>query len=80
MILRTEPDRPQLRRDRDAEKGMAVSVGRVQPCPVLGIKLVAMVHNTLRGAAGGAILNAELLAAAGYIQDYSVQSTAVSQA
>jgi aspartate-semialdehyde dehydrogenase len=80
MILRTEPDRPQLRRDRDAEKGMAVSVGRVQPCPVLGIKLVAMVHNTLRGAAGGAILNAELLAAAGYIQDYSVQPTAVSQA
>jgi aspartate-semialdehyde dehydrogenase len=80
MILRTEPDRPQPRRDRDAENGMAVSVGRVQPCPVLGIKLVALVHNTLRGAAGGAILNAELLAAAGYIQDYSVQPTAIGQA
>jgi aspartate-semialdehyde dehydrogenase len=80
MILRTEPDRPQPRRDRDAENGMAVSVGRVQPCPVLGIKLVTLVHNTLRGAAGGAILNAELLAAAGYIQDYSVQPTAIGQA
>jgi aspartate-semialdehyde dehydrogenase len=77
MILRTEPDRPQTRRDRDAENGMAVSVGRVQPCPVLGIKLVALVHNTLRGAAGGAILNAELLAAAGYISDHPVRSSAV---
>jgi aspartate-semialdehyde dehydrogenase len=82
MIVRNEPDRPQPRRDRDAENGMAVSVGRIQPCPVLGIKLVALVHNTLRGAAGGAILNAELLAAAGYIGDYSTsaQSTPIRQA
>jgi aspartate-semialdehyde dehydrogenase len=80
MILRREPDRPQPRRDRDAENGMAVSVGRVQPCPVLGIKLVSLVHNTLRGAAGGAILNAELLVAAGYIEDTPVPSTALRQA
>jgi aspartate-semialdehyde dehydrogenase len=74
MILRREPDRPQTRRDRDAANGMAVSVGRVQPCPVLGIKLVSLVHNTLRGAAGGAILNAELLVEAGYVEDSPVRS------
>lgn len=69
LIVRGEPDRPQPRRDRDAANGMAVTVGRVQPCPVLGFKLVALVHNTVRGAAGGAILNAELLAAQGYLGD-----------
>lgn len=67
MIVREEPDRPQPRRDRDAEAGMAITVGRVQPCPVLDVKLVSLVHNTLRGAAGGAILNAELLVASGYL-------------
>lgn len=67
MIVRDEPDRPQPRRDRDAGGGMTISVGRVQACPVLDIKLVALVHNTLRGAAGGAIQNAEWLVAAGYL-------------
>lgn len=67
MILRDEPDRPQPRRDRDAGNGMSVSVGRVQPCPVLDVKLVVLVHNTLRGAAGGAIQNAEWLVASGYL-------------
>ncbi|HVR44054.1 MAG TPA: aspartate-semialdehyde dehydrogenase [Thermoanaerobaculia bacterium] len=61
--LLDEPDRPQPRLDRDREGGMSVSVGRVRPCPVLDVRLVAMVHNTIRGAAGAAILNAELLEA-----------------
>jgi aspartate-semialdehyde dehydrogenase len=61
------PDRPQPRLDRDRERGMAVSVGRLRSCPILDIRLVALVHNTIRGAAGAAILNAELLKARGVI-------------
>lgn len=67
VILRDEPDRPQPRYDRDAEHGMAVVIGRVRPCRILDIKFLALVHNTIRGAAGAAILNAELLKAQGYI-------------
>ena len=67
IIVREEDDRPQPRRDRDAGAGMAVVVGRVQRCPLLGIKLVALSHNTIRGAAGGSILNAELLLARGLL-------------
>ena len=48
--------------------GMTVSVGRVRPCEVLDVKLVALVHNTLRGAAGGAVLNAELLVRQGLLK------------
>ncbi len=65
IVLRDEPDRPQPRLDRDAGGGMAVTVGRLRPCPVLGTKLQLLSHNTLRGAAGGTVLNAELLAAEG---------------
>lgn len=61
------PDRPQPRLDRDRERGMAVSVGRLRPCNVLDVRLVALVHNTIRGAAGAAILNAELLKARGLL-------------
>lgn len=61
------PDRPQPRLDRDREHGMAVSVGRLRPCPILDYKMVALVHNTVRGAAGAAILNAELLEAKGLL-------------
>ncbi|NLE45371.1 MAG: aspartate-semialdehyde dehydrogenase [Chloroflexi bacterium] len=68
IVLRTEVDRPQPRRDRDAQGGMAVTVGRIRTCPLLDLRLVSVVHNTLRGAASGAILNAELLIAAGYIR------------
>lgn len=67
IVLREEQDRPQPRRDRDAEGGMASVVGRVRECPVLGYKFVVLGHNTIRGAAGAAILNAELLHAKGYI-------------
>ncbi len=57
----SEDDRPQPRLDRDREKGMSVSIGRLRPCPILDVRMVALVHNTIRGAAGAAILNAELL-------------------
>lgn len=64
----TEGDRPQPRLDREREHGMSVSVGRIRPCPVLDVRMVALVHNTIRGAAGAAILNAELLHARGYLE------------
>jgi aspartate-semialdehyde dehydrogenase len=63
----SEPDRPQPRLDRDRERGMAVTVGRLRPCPLLDIRMVALVHNTIRGAAGAALLNAELLEARGML-------------
>lgn len=69
ILLRNEPDRPQPRYDRDSENGMAVTVGRVRACSILGFKFVALVHNTIRGAAGAAILNAELLKTQGFITD-----------
>ena len=62
-----EVDRPQPRLDRDREGGMTVSVGRLRPCPLLDVRMVALVHNTIRGAAGAAILNAELLEAKGML-------------
>jgi aspartate-semialdehyde dehydrogenase len=65
--VRSEPDRPQPILDRDAGGGYTVSVGRIRPCPLLDVKFVVLGHNTLRGAAGGAIHNAELLAAKGWL-------------
>ncbi len=61
-----EADRPQTRLDRDLERGMAVSIGRLREDPILDWKFVCLSHNTLRGAAGGAVLAAELLARDGY--------------
>lgn len=63
----SDNDRPQPRLDRDREHGMSVSVGRLRPCPLLDLRMVALVHNTIRGAAGAAILNAELLHARGLL-------------
>ena len=60
--------RPQTRLDRDAGNGMAVTVGRLRPDPLLDYRFVALSHNTVRGAAGGAVLTAELLVADGYIE------------
>ena len=60
--------RPQVRLDRDRENGMSVSVGRLREDPVLDFKMVVMGHNTIRGAAGAAILNAELLYKKGYLK------------
>ena len=65
IVVRDEPDRPQPRLDRDAGRGMSVTVGRIFPDKVLDFRFVALSHNTVRGAAGAAILNAELLAAQG---------------
>jgi len=63
-----EPDRPQTRLDRMTEGGMAVCIGRLRPDTQYDYKFVCLSHNTLRGAAGGAVLLAELLCAEGYIQ------------
>ncbi len=67
IVVRDEPDRPQPRLDRDAGRGMSVTVGRIAADGVMGHRFVALSHNTIRGAAGAAILNAELLLARGYL-------------
>jgi aspartate-semialdehyde dehydrogenase len=67
IVYLDAPDRPQPRLDVDAGDGMVVHVGRLRPCPVLGYKFVFLGHNTIRGAAGAAILNGELLKAKGYL-------------
>jgi aspartate-semialdehyde dehydrogenase len=67
IVYREERDRPQPRKDRDAGHAMAITVGRLRQCPVFDIRFVALSHNTVRGAAGGAILSAELLKAKGYL-------------
>ncbi len=63
------PDRPQPARDLWLDKGMATVIGRVRPCPVGDLKMVIMGHNTVRGAAGAAILNAEALVELGYVRE-----------
>jgi aspartate-semialdehyde dehydrogenase len=68
IIYRDEPDRPQPRQDRNASDGMAITVGRLRPCHVFDYRFVGLHHNTVRGAAGGSILTAELLAVKGYIK------------
>lgn len=68
IVVRPEPDRPQTRLDRDAGRGMAVSVGRVRACDVLDIKFIVLGHNTIRGAAGASVLNAELMLAQGMLK------------
>ncbi len=67
IVVRHEPDRPQPRLDRNEGGGMSVVVGRIRPCPVLDWRLEILGHNTVRGAAGGAILNAELVVAKGLL-------------
>ena len=68
LMVTEEPNRPQPRLDADLGGGMAVSIGRVRECPVMHAKFVALGHNTVRGAAGAAILNAELMHAEGMLQ------------
>jgi len=67
IIVREERDRPQPKFDLAAEHGMATVVGRVRTCPVLQFKYIALSHNTIRGAAGAALLNAELMKSEGYL-------------
>ena len=68
IILHTADDRPQPRLDRLAGHGMATHVGRLRPDPLFDWKFLVLGHNTIRGAAGGAILNGELLLAQGYLK------------
>ena len=67
LAVLDEPNRPQPRLDADMGDGMTVTVGRIRPCSVLTCKFVALGHNTVRGAAGAAILNAELMKADGLV-------------
>ncbi len=74
VIVLDEENRPQPRRDVDAGNGMAAVVGRVRECPLLDVKLTLLSHNLLRGAAGAALLNAELLASRGFFTRSRVQA------
>jgi aspartate-semialdehyde dehydrogenase len=67
VIYMPEANRPQPRKDADRERGMAAFVGRLRACPVLDYKFVALGHNTIRGAAGAAVLNAELMYSEGML-------------
>jgi len=64
-------DRPQIRRDRMAGNGMMTSIGRLRECPILDYKFATLSHNTIRGAAGSSIFNAELLAVSDYLDGFS---------
>jgi aspartate-semialdehyde dehydrogenase len=68
IVCHDAPDRPQPRLDVERDRGMSIAVGRIRRCPVLDLKLVALGHNTVRGAAGAAILNAELMVAEGLVE------------
>jgi aspartate-semialdehyde dehydrogenase len=67
VVLKEEVDRPQPRLDVNINKGMSTIVGRVRPCPIFDYKFVILGHNTIRGAAGAAILNGELLKSQGFL-------------
>lgn len=67
IVVRSEPDRPQPRKDRGEGNSMSVVVGRIRPDPIFDCKFVALGSNTVRGAAGASVLNAELAAALGYL-------------
>ena len=67
LVYRAESNRPQTLLDRDAGRGMTVTLGRLRRCPILSYKFVLLGHNTIRGAAGGSILNAELCVRQGLI-------------
>jgi aspartate-semialdehyde dehydrogenase len=69
VVVHLADDRPQPRLDRDTHGGMAVCVGRIRPCEILTLKFVVLSHNLDRGAAGAAILNAELAAAEGRVRE-----------
>jgi aspartate-semialdehyde dehydrogenase len=68
ILVMEEPDRPQPRFDVNRFKGMTAMVGRIRPCPILDYKMTVLGHNTIRGAAGASILNAELLKAQGTLE------------
>ncbi|MDR0497743.1 MAG: aspartate-semialdehyde dehydrogenase [Treponema sp.] len=67
IIVLEDNDRPQPKKDRDTDKAMAITIGRLRPCKVFDLRFVSLSHNTVRGAAGGGVLNAELLKHKGFI-------------
>jgi aspartate-semialdehyde dehydrogenase len=75
IVVLDEENRPQPRRDLDAGNGMAAVVGRIRECPLLDVKLTLLSHNLVRGAAGAALLNAELLAARGFLKHRAAART-----
>lgn len=75
VVVVDEEDRPQPRRDVEAGEGMAAVVGRIRECPLHDVKLALLSHNLVRGAAGAALLNAELLAARGFLRNRSARTT-----
>jgi aspartate-semialdehyde dehydrogenase len=78
VVVLDEDDRPQPRKDVNTGHGMAAVVGRVRECPLLDVKLTLLSHNLVRGAAGAAMLNAELLAAQGYLKSGKGSATQVA--
>lgn len=77
LVVRTESNRPQPRLDRNAGGGMATTIGRLRPCEVLDVRFVCLAHNTIRGAAGGSVLNAELMAAQGMLEAFKAEAAHV---
>ena len=69
IVVADKPDQPQPRRQVDTGDGMTIVVGRVRADPVFDVKLVAMGHNVVRGAAGASVLNAELMKRCGYLAE-----------
>jgi aspartate-semialdehyde dehydrogenase len=79
VVVLEEENRPQPRRDVNAGNGMAAVVGRVRECPLLDVKLTLLSHNLVRGAAGAALLNAELLAARGFFKSRVAEGEQVAE-
>jgi aspartate-semialdehyde dehydrogenase len=77
LVIRPESNRPQPRLDRDAGGGMATVIGRLRPCEVLDVRFVCLAHNTIRGAAGGSVLNAELMVAQGMLDAFKTEAAHV---
>jgi aspartate-semialdehyde dehydrogenase len=79
VVVHDSDDRPQPRKDVNAGHGMAAVVGRVRECPLLDVKLTLLSHNLVRGAAGAALLNAELLASRGFLKSRQAEASEVEQ-
>jgi aspartate-semialdehyde dehydrogenase len=74
LVVRPEANRPQPRLDRDTGGGMTTTIGRLRPCNVLDVRFVCLAHNTIRGAAGGSVLNAELMYAQGMLDIFKEEA------
>ena len=79
VLYSDAPDRPQPRYDRMAGNGMSATIGRLRPCSILGWKFELLSHNTIRGAAGGTILLAELCVAKGLVRGMTAPSASIKK-